>query len=87
MAQSDKTGPTKAGYMKATKNRVVEEVKLPAIGVSPCVKLFMELLAAEACSSRASDVPVDFEPEGRVTPPRAWPRLPVGDLYESFKGV
>jgi len=47
----------------------VEEPKFSAIGVSPCVALFMELLVAGVSPSRASDEPMDFQPEGPVTQP------------------
>lgn len=64
----------------------MEEPKVPAIGVSPCVKLFMESLftdslftesmIAEAFSIGADNVRVDFQPErsGRTNSSVARPR-------------
>jgi hypothetical protein len=53
----------------------MEELKAPAIEVSPCVRLFIESLIAEASSIGANKLPVDFQPEVRDAQTRVWPRL------------
>jgi hypothetical protein len=53
----------------------MEELKVPAIEVSPCVRLFIESLIAEASSIGANNHPVDFQPEVRDAQTRVWPGL------------
>ena len=58
----------------------MEEPKVPAIGVSPCVKLFMESLFTdslftESMIAEAFSIGADYVPDVRDAQTRAWPGL------------
>ena len=53
----------------------MEELKVPADRLSPCVRLFVESLLAEVASIAANHVAADFSSEVRDGQTRVWPRF------------
>jgi hypothetical protein len=53
----------------------MEEIEMPANGLSPCVRLFVESLLAEAASIAANHAPADFSAEVRDAQTRVWSRF------------